>query len=393
MPHWTSGVDAGVYTLVVKSSNSAPVTISDSLEVVASGPPPAVIPVVSAPNGMRRGVAYTFTVQWGNTGLNDAPAPLLTVGNTVPFGSRRATIRWAPLHVPRYQHPRRPPGILRPGQTEMMTFHAFSGTEAGEYTAFADRVGKGPTLPFNWESLRNPLFASALDAAELNRAFLQLVAQVGPLWVTTWRCSPGIVRSAKVRWVTAAIPMPLCKSNGTARSQPQAAQSPAGFAPDTRLQFSSLAVSARKHCDRRLSYAPVSTMARSPSHAFPRRLRGEHARSAADGRTTSSCERQRRSVGFQYRAECDAGRHDSGYVRYSDQPSAIAGATITLLSKAMPVLWRHLVRTGRSNWRTRWWKYTLVAEVPGRARSGSKTCSSLPNSASEILILLLPEAM
>ncbi len=90
--------------------------------------------------------------------MNDAPAPLLTVGNTVPFGLAPGDYslgtRYTFLGINTHGGP---PGILRPGQTEMMTFHSFSGTEAGDYTAFADREGKDEATAFDWDHvLKHP---------------------------------------------------------------------------------------------------------------------------------------------------------------------------------------------------------------------------------------------
>lgn len=173
----------GLYTVAVQNGDGSTVTIPDSLEVVASGPPPPVIPVVNAPSAMRMFVAYSFTVQWANTGLNDSPAPLLTVGNTVPFGLRPGDYslgtRYTFLGINTQDGP---PGILRPGQAETMTFHSFSGTDAGTYTAFADRVGKLSAATMDWQRVGASLPNAQLGRDNFDAVFEEMTGQIGPTW-------------------------------------------------------------------------------------------------------------------------------------------------------------------------------------------------------------------
>ncbi len=154
------GLAHGIYTVAVQNGNGATVTIPNSLEVVAAAELPTVIPMVSAPSAVRQNVAYTFTVQWGNNGSNDASAPLLTVGNSVPFGLKLGDdslgSRYTFLGINTHGGP---PGILRPGQSEIMTFYVpGSGNQDNiTFTAYADRVVKDSTIAFDWESLVNSI--------------------------------------------------------------------------------------------------------------------------------------------------------------------------------------------------------------------------------------------
>jgi uncharacterized delta-60 repeat protein len=176
-------LEPGLYTVAVQNGNGSSVTIPDALEVAASGPPPPVAPSVSAPEFMRMNIAYTSVVRWANTGLNDAPAPLLTVGNTVPFGLRPGDYslgtRYTFLGI---NTKAGPPGILRPGQSEAIVFHSFSDTTPGTYTAFADRVGKNAAEPVDWNRARGHLASDQLSLTNFDAVWGQFTNQIGCTW-------------------------------------------------------------------------------------------------------------------------------------------------------------------------------------------------------------------
>jgi subtilase family serine protease/methionine-rich copper-binding protein CopC len=177
------GLTPGQYDVVVENGHGASITVADGLEVVATGAVPQVIPRVQVPSSVRRNTPYQFQVYWGNDGLNDAQAPLLTVGNTVAFGlsagdyslGTRYTFLGTNTHGG-------PAGILRPGQSESMTFFSYSDNQSGDYTAFVDRVSKAPNELFEWQSLRKTLAVADLSSADFDLAFQQLKTQVGPTW-------------------------------------------------------------------------------------------------------------------------------------------------------------------------------------------------------------------
>ncbi|MCX6880379.1 MAG: hypothetical protein NTW21_42225, partial [Verrucomicrobia bacterium] len=177
------GVAPGNYTVTFSKGLSAPVSVPNSLTVVAAVAPLPVIPRLTTPSATRRGREYSFTVEWENTTLNDALPPLLTVGNTVPFGLKSGDYslgsRYTFLGINTQGGPA---GILRAGQRETITFWAFSGTEAGTYTAFVDRNGKDPAAAFDWASLRPSLIPAGMTDAEFEPIFQRLISQVGPTW-------------------------------------------------------------------------------------------------------------------------------------------------------------------------------------------------------------------
>ena len=88
-----AGLDPGFYDITFQNDQGDSDTVSSGLEVVAGGGG-NIVPTVDAPTAVRRVSGYSFTLTWVNTGLNDAPAPVLDVGNTVAFGVAQGLILW-----------------------------------------------------------------------------------------------------------------------------------------------------------------------------------------------------------------------------------------------------------------------------------------------------------
>lgn len=177
------GVAPGTYDVVFTNAAEVEVTVPRSLTVIASpaADASAVIPRVIVPSAVRLGAAYSFTVEWENTSQNDAYAPLLTVGNSVPFGlssTDRDSLgtRYTFLGVNTQGGPA---GILRPGQRESITFYGYSNIEAGNYTVFADREIKDLGAAFDWESLRPDLIPAGMSDEEFEPIYDSIVATTG----------------------------------------------------------------------------------------------------------------------------------------------------------------------------------------------------------------------
>jgi hypothetical protein len=174
------GLAAGNYSVTFNKGASAPVSVPNSLAVVAANAPLPVIPRLTAPSATRRGREYSFTVEWENTTLNDALPPLLTVGNTVPFGLKSGAYslgnRYTFLGINTQGGPA---GILRPGQRETMTFWAQSGTETGGYVAFVDRNGKDASRAFDWMAAISPFRPSAMTDAQASALVAEFVSTYG----------------------------------------------------------------------------------------------------------------------------------------------------------------------------------------------------------------------
>jgi hypothetical protein len=177
------GLAPGTYSAIVRNGDGSTVIVPNSLRVVEASAPPAVLPLVNAPSVLRRNVAYTFTVLWGNNSLNDAPVPLLTVGNTVPFGLKPGDYSLGTSYTfLGVNNQDGPPGILRPGQSGWMTFHSFSETNAGTNTVFADRVGKKGNDPMDWDRVLANLPSDDLARTNFQGIWGQFTNQIGGRW-------------------------------------------------------------------------------------------------------------------------------------------------------------------------------------------------------------------
>jgi uncharacterized delta-60 repeat protein len=390
------GLAPGLYTVAVQNGDGATVTIPDSVEVVAAVGLPSVIPVVSTPNAMRRNVAYNFTVQWGNAGLNDAPAPLLTVGNTVPFGLTPGDYslgtRYTFLGINTHGGP---PGILRPGQVELMTFHSFSSTNAGTYTAFADRPLKAASSLYDWDSLRKQLTLGELLAVEFDRAFVQLITQIGPTQdgfqaMLSRNCSLLPKTLGDPRGPDAALQIEWNRAIAATGSSISGRIS----APDLRVQFGSMTVTARNPASGDTDFAPVLL---DGTFTFPRLASGVYELSAMGALLNGG---QPVAVGVNagqavtnlvLNATLGATVH--GVVYDAATGRSIAGATITILgsTNASAVV----TSDGNGGYAVSGISsgtYSLVVESPGKARKTIQNLEVLPNGVLEGNIPLAAEA-
>ncbi|MGB8169542.1 MAG: carboxypeptidase regulatory-like domain-containing protein [Chthoniobacteraceae bacterium] len=122
-------------------------------------------------------------MRWSNDTLNDIPAPLLRVGSTSPVGYSPSDLSLGTRVVFYGSNTHGgPAGILRPGQSESVTFYSFSDSAAGTYHVFVDRDGKDGAQLFDWESMRDQLKPQGMPDAAFAPIFTQLVNQVGPTW-------------------------------------------------------------------------------------------------------------------------------------------------------------------------------------------------------------------
>ena len=155
-------------------------TVSDGLEVVAGGGG-SNRPQIEAPRTVRRNRSFQFEVSWSNDGLNDAIAPLLQIGGTVPFGLTPSDdglgLRYETIGT---SDPEKgPAGILRPGQSETVTFFSFSDNQPGDYTVFVDRLFQEQDALFDFNAIRDELRPVELTDGEFQPLFEQLITQVG----------------------------------------------------------------------------------------------------------------------------------------------------------------------------------------------------------------------
>jgi subtilase family serine protease len=171
-------VAPGTYSVRLSKAGSAPVTVASGLEVVRTLNVPEVVPYLDAPSAVRRGVDYSFVVNWANDTLNDVPAPLLVVGNTVPIGLTRGVYD---LGVSTWFMARssRPFGVLLPGDTGSRTFFAQSDLNAGSHNAFVNRVLKTEDGLFDWTGISDAFADDSLPPTVYARAFAEMRRVVG----------------------------------------------------------------------------------------------------------------------------------------------------------------------------------------------------------------------
>ncbi|MCA9124985.1 MAG: carboxypeptidase regulatory-like domain-containing protein [Planctomycetales bacterium] len=170
----------GTYDVVVHNGDGAEVTVEQSLEVVEGGGG-TNRPEINVPSLVRWGREFQFTVTWGNDGLNDALAPLLTVGGSQPFGfapgdDESAGTSYTFLGTNTHGGP---PGILRPGQRETVTFFSVADPDAGDFNFYVDRGCKDAQASFDWDSIRDQLSQLDLSSEEFDEAFARMREQVG----------------------------------------------------------------------------------------------------------------------------------------------------------------------------------------------------------------------
>lgn len=182
------GVEPGLYNVVFTAADGRESIVPRGLEVVAAEEPARVDVRVIAPSAIRQNREFSFTIEWENTSLlNDAPAPLLTVGvegslpdHPVAFGpDHKDYSLWTRHTFLGVSTQGGPAGVLRPGQRESRTFWAHSGKEPGDYTVFVEPTYADPEAPFDWDFERASLKPGDLTDEEFEPIFQQLVNQVG----------------------------------------------------------------------------------------------------------------------------------------------------------------------------------------------------------------------
>ncbi|MCA9123729.1 MAG: carboxypeptidase regulatory-like domain-containing protein [Planctomycetales bacterium] len=170
----------GTYDVVVHNGDGAEITVDQALEVVEGGGG-TNRPEINVPSLVRWGREFQFTVTWGNDGLNDALAPLLTVGGSQAFGfspgdDQSAGTGYTFLGTNTHGGP---PGILRPGQRETMTFFSVADPNLGDFQFYVDREYKDLEAPYDWEALQSELDFGEDSDDELQRLVRQLETQTG----------------------------------------------------------------------------------------------------------------------------------------------------------------------------------------------------------------------
>lgn len=173
------GQALGVFDVVFTKANGHSATIEDGLTIAAANNG-SIVASILAPSAVRRDYEYTFGVEWVNTSLNDALVPLLTVGQTVPFGPEIFKYTFGTQHTFLGTNTQGgPAGILRPGQREVITFWAYSHFAPGEFSVTLGTELKDPDAAFDWSKYRERIRPAELTEAEFSPIFENVIAQVG----------------------------------------------------------------------------------------------------------------------------------------------------------------------------------------------------------------------
>jgi hypothetical protein len=176
-----TGLTPNAYDVKLTKSGGETVVVPDGLQVVAARAAQAR-PVIFGPSSTGAGALFQFTVSWGNDGINDVPAPLLTVAADRPIGQNPAFID-APgytfIGVPQDDGPA---GIIRAGKTSQREFYAINGPRGGSTSVFADRLIDDTEAAYPWDEQRLYFVSPDDVGSEFDAAFAQMVADVGPTW-------------------------------------------------------------------------------------------------------------------------------------------------------------------------------------------------------------------
>ncbi|MCI0535655.1 MAG: hypothetical protein L0Z50_10555 [Verrucomicrobiales bacterium] len=174
------GLTPGFYDLFVGNSSSNWTNIGNALEVVSGGGG-HVRAQVDAPAVVGRNRWFSFTVGWGNDGINDVDVPLLGVRCSVPFGLAQSAaplgIQYEFLAVSRDG----PPNILRPAQANAVSFFAFSDGQPGSYDVLVHRLGTEEDQPFRWEEVVTEELGVP-DVCVSSQTAVRLLDKLFPTW-------------------------------------------------------------------------------------------------------------------------------------------------------------------------------------------------------------------
>jgi len=172
-------VTSGTYNITIENSSGSSVTVVEGLQVV-DAQPGLLSPHIMAPRTVGRNRDYSFNVLWANDSLNDFDAPLLVVGNSVPFGITYGEYEFGTRHT-LYGATTGdgPPGVLRPGQSGHLTLHSYSDNADGTHTVFVTRIVKDSSMPFDWTWFGDHLRPFEMSPQEFAPLLDQLIASVG----------------------------------------------------------------------------------------------------------------------------------------------------------------------------------------------------------------------
>ena len=174
------GLDAGDFDVVLENGAGESFTVEDGLEVVDGGGS-QLVTAVNVPSAVGAERAYNFNVEYSNIGLNDVLVPVFEVTNSQEFGLSPDDLslgtRYRFLAT---QTSDGPPGILRPGQSELETFYTESGSEVGINRANLTQIYSDPTAPFDFEAELSSRRPAGVSVEEFQPILDELILRFGP---------------------------------------------------------------------------------------------------------------------------------------------------------------------------------------------------------------------
>ncbi|MFI5379361.1 MAG: CARDB domain-containing protein, partial [Tepidisphaerales bacterium] len=170
-------VPPGVYDVTFTNSAAQTAVVHNGLNVVAGGG--AIVQAgITAPNVAPHARNFSLTAAWGNSGIDDGPAPLLVITTSGAIGrdpaylTNNAYTFFAPAPGDG------PAGILMPGEEGSQVFFS-AQPGAGGIWYYLGKFGLDPTLPFDFTSLYSELIPPGVTDQQFAPIFQRMQQDVG----------------------------------------------------------------------------------------------------------------------------------------------------------------------------------------------------------------------
>ena len=238
-----TNVPAGTYDVVIENNAGGKHVVTGGFEVVAGGGALVQASLV-LPDAFRRtnlivSETYSFTLTWSNSGLNDAPAPILDLVSSEPFGDTLAQAKAKQGSSERLFYGAMegdgPLGIILPGQSRTVTYFVAPRTRAEvpeptPNTYSVTRLYGEANQLFDWESVRDEIKPAGMSDVEFQPIFDRIKADVGATngdYLRMLSATATLIgRSTEGGFPPSS---PSCTSNTCVRPQRLAPRSPAEY--------------------------------------------------------------------------------------------------------------------------------------------------------------------
>ncbi len=196
----------GIYDVVFEKPTTGEVfTVADGIEVIPGGGG-VVVPFVDTPPAVRRpqhdpALPFSFFVHLGNSGINDAPVPLVVVSSNAPFSRNAAIPRVvASIEPPFVGFPvsllegsavwlvgstndANTPGVIPPGTSFSIQFFGLVDPGLEDIIIHANRLGIETSAElFPWDNYKGLLSERVAAPSGSFDAAFELLAASRPTW-------------------------------------------------------------------------------------------------------------------------------------------------------------------------------------------------------------------